>query len=820
MAAQRSQQTAQTAQTAHAAQGAPAALRRFQTWFTDHLSIRQRVALWIALLVTATLLLFSVIVFTVEQNQLQSNATSDIRVRAVSIADALRQGQSVTQGTGGSNVLPTPTATGRAQGTTSATTTSTTSTTSTTTVTPASPASVTPGASASPAAAGSATPQANATGSPGASATVAPTPTPASTPDPTTSRLIQSRLELSKLNVLGQLDLGFEVLDTSGRLKYLAPSLNQVTLPTNLDVIDAAIHGTPGYYMKRNSANALLEIYAQPIIVSSEAQIGQVNTAASPTPTARGGAKATPTSTGDTRGVDIGGGQEVIGVVLVAKPFDDIVNTLNTLNRILLIGDIILILLVSLGGWWIAENGLRPIATVTRAARAIAINAHAAGLGTRVTYHGPRDEVGELVSTFNDMLASIEQVTNAQRRFVADASHELRAPLTTIKGSLEFLRRAPDLPEEDRMALLEDAYAESERMAALVSDLLLLARVDASASSRGARAALLDEQLTWRREPVEVDQLAMEVFRYGRAQLRARHKDLSLIISNLEPVTVLADPGQLRQLALILLDNAIKYTPAGGKIRLSVTRNGARAAFSVADTGIGIDPADRPHIFERFYRADRARERDEHGSGLGLAIARWIAEAHGGEMSVHSQPGQGSTFTALLPAVRKTGEQGDTSKSNAIGAGRAAKKPTKKPEQRPEKPSGATPAAAVGMNPLAPLARLAKSVSRPRSSATTGVGGGASAPVAANATSATNNATDSATDNVTNAPGGAVGPTRGAGATAAPPTSGGVDARSRSDTSNTDDTPGARAATTERQRRPMPKTPPKTATPPESGSEA
>jgi len=683
------------------------ALRRLQTWFTDHLSIRQRLALWIALLVTTTLLLFSVIVYAVEQNQLQSNATSDIRVRAVSIADALRQGQSVTQGTGGSNVLPTPTATGRAQGTTGATTTPTTATPATTT---------------SPAANATTTPQSAATGSPGASATVAPTPTPASTPDPTTSRLIQSRLELSKLNVLGQLDLGFEVLDTSGRLKYLAPALNQVTLPTNLSVIDDAIHGTAGSYMQRNSANVLLEIYAQPIIVSSDAQIGQsqVGASASPTPTSGASAKATPTSTGDTRGVDIGGGQEVIGVVLVAKPLDDIVNTLNTLNRILLVGDVILILLISLGGWWIAESGLRPIATVTRAARAIAINAHAAGLGTRVTYHGPRDEVGELVLTFNDMLASIEQVTNAQRRFVADASHELRAPLTTIRGSLEFMRRAPDLPEEDRAALLEDAYAESERMAALVSDLLLLARVDASASSRGARAALLDEQLTGRREPVEMDQLAMEVFRYGRTQLHARHKDLSLIISNLEPVTVLADPGQLRQLALILLDNAIKYTPAGGKIRLSVTRNGSRAALSVADTGIGIDPDDRQHIFERFYRADRARERDENGSGLGLAIARWIAEAHGGEMSVHSQPGQGSTFTALLPAVRRTDEQSDTTKPGVGAAtGRPAKKPAKKPERRPEK-TGANATTVGGMNPLTPLARLAKTVSRPRSSAAKG----------------------------------------------------------------------------------------------------
>lgn len=757
LTAQRTQRSAHTI---------PGALRRLQTWFTDRLSIRQRLALWIALLVTATLLLFSVIVYAVEQNQLQSNATSDVRVRAVSIADALRQGQSITQGTGGSNVLPTPTATGRAQGTTGATTT---------------PTTLTPATGASPAANATTTSQSAAVGSPGAGATVAPTATPASTPDPTTSRLIQSRLELSRLNVLGQLDLGFEVLDTSGRLKYLAPALNNTTLPTDLGVIDGAIHGTAGSYMKRNSANTLLEIYAQPIIVSSDAQIGQsqVGVSTSPTATARANAKATPT--GDAHGVDIGGGQEVIGVVLVAKPLEDIINTLNTLNRILVVVDLIAILLVSLVGWLIAESGLRPIAKVTRAARAIAVNAHAAGLGTRVTYHGPRDEVGELVSTFNDMLASIEQVTNAQRRFVADASHELRAPLTTIKGSLEFLRRAPDLPEEDRAALLEDAYAESERMAALVSDLLLLARVDASASSRGARAALLDEQLSGRREPVEMDQLAMEVFRYGRSQLRARHQDLALIISNLEPVTVLADPGQLRQLALILLDNAIKYTPAGGKIRLSVTRNGSRAALSVSDTGIGIDADDRQHIFERFYRADRARERDEHGSGLGLAIARWIAEAHGGEMSVHSQPGQGSTFTALLPAVRRADEQSETTKPSGVPSGRPTKKPTKKPERRPEK-AGASPTTGAAVNPLTPLARLAKSVSRPRSTAT-------------NATT-TPDAADSADSADSASQAGSTAPMLGAD-DAAPATTGGADAS------------GARRGATGRQRPPAPGAPTK-----------
>jgi hypothetical protein len=283
----------------------------------------------------------------------------------------------------------------------------------------------------------------------------------------------------------------------------------------------------------------------------------------------------------------------------------------------------------------------------------------------------------------------------------------------TIKGSLELLRRAPDLPEEERRAMIQDSFTEAERMAGLVSDLLLLARVDAvSSGSYGLHETWLDEQLRGRRERVELDQLVMGIFRQGRSQLRAKRKDLSLIVTNLEPITVMGDPGQLRQAALILLDNAIKYTPPSGKIRLSATRNGEMAALSVTDTGIGIDPADRPHIFERFYRADRARERDEYGSGLGLAIAKWIANAHQGDISVHSQPGQGSTFTLLLPALSDSARAADTHPS---GTARAAKTAAKTSAAK----SGASAAGAEnGHSPIHaiyPLARLARSVSRPRS---------------------------------------------------------------------------------------------------------
>ncbi|HEU0027915.1 MAG TPA: ATP-binding protein [Ktedonobacterales bacterium] len=612
-------------------------LARLRDWLTQRLSIRQRLTLWYASLLTLILTVLSAVTFTVAQNQIQSNLNADIRARAIAIAGALQHEEYTSSG--GSSVLQ-PTAT--------------------------------PVPSATP----------SITVTPGGAATPTNTAAPSSTPDPATNAAIQRQLTVSVPASLGRLDLGFEVLDTRGRLKYLAPSLNGRVLPINYAVVAEALRGRSGAYTQR-SDGALLSIYAQPIIIDSRAL-------------ARGGASSsTPSAAAPSSSVSA---QQVIGVVLVAKSQDDVNNALSTLLRILLVGELIAIFCATLGGWLIAENGLRPIATITRAASAIARNASGADLGTRVAYRGAKDEVGELVSTFNDMLAAIQETAGAQRRFVADASHELRAPLTTIRGNLELLRQAHDLPEHDRSALLDDAYLEAERMTSLVSDLLLLARVDAAAASHGRGEADLREQLTGRRELVEIDQLAMDLLRAGQAQLRVLHKQIRLSVTTLAPVRVMADPGQLRQLGMILLDNALKYTPNGGQIRIAVTQTGPLASLTVSDTGIGISREDLPHIFERFYRADRARERDEHGSGLGLAIAQWIAEAHQGEVKVESEAGRGSTFTVLLPVARQLlSEQS----SPRIATGR----------RKRVRPRAMSP---LAFTAIRPLARLAESVSRPR----------------------------------------------------------------------------------------------------------
>jgi len=633
-------------------QSLPRAVRQ---WVLDRVSVRLRLALWYAGLLFITLTLFSIIVYTVAQSQLEASVDSTLlhngQVIATTVQDALSSDISTPPGQATPGVTGTP----RPSPTTAATATSNTTPNATTGTTPG--------------------------------ATLAPSPNPVPTADPEQQAKVQQSINLSNTvpAILGKIDVTFEVLDAHGAVDAHAPNITATGIPRDNAAIENALqYGICQPYTARQNGS-LFRVYVYPITLPSSG----IGTSTSTSTASTSSQNCQSPSTNHT--------PTVVGVVLVAKTLDDVNGTLATLRELLAIGVIVAIIFTSLGGWLLAGNGLRPIASVTRTARAIAVNAHAAGLGRRVDYRGPRDEVGELAATFDDMLAAIERVSNAQRRFVADASHELRAPLTTIRGSLEFLRRAPDLPEEERSAVLADAYAEAERMTALVNDLLLLARADATASgSPGSDAARLDDQLRGRREPVELDQLALDIFRHARVQLQARReRGIQIGIESLEPEVVMADPGQIRQLLLILLDNAIKYTPSGGKVRISVTRQGARAAISISDTGIGIEPEVRPHIYDRFFRGDQARERDEHGSGLGLAIAKWIVDTHQGEISVYSQPGKGSIFTVLLPAAKRIGEQ-TSAKIPALPA-------------RASRPSRSVVAGAIS-----PLARWAENVSRPR----------------------------------------------------------------------------------------------------------
>ncbi|KPV49578.1 histidine kinase, partial [Kouleothrix aurantiaca] len=219
----------------------------------------------------------------------------------------------------------------------------------------------------------------------------------------------------------------------------------------------------------------------------------------------------------------------------------------------------------------------------------------------------------------------------AQRRFVADVSHELRTPLAAMQGNLEVLDRGAARDPELLAESLADMRREVARLIRMANDLLLLAQSEAGVQIL--------------HEPVELDTLLLEVHR----ELRPLAGDVQLILGEEDQVVVMGDRDRLKQALLNLGINAVQHTPPGGSVTLSLARTETQAVLSVADTGVGIGPEHLAHVFERFYRADRARTRNRGGAGLGLPIVKWIVDAHGGQVRVASEPGVGSRFTIELP---------------------------------------------------------------------------------------------------------------------------------------------------------------------------
>ncbi len=361
---------------------------------------------------------------------------------------------------------------------------------------------------------------------------------------------------------------------------------------------------------------------------------------------------------GNANGVPMGNGP-VIGVLLVAKSLSDVDATTLLLRALLLISGVATLAGTLIASWLIGTRVLRPLSQLVATARSIAASTargtRLGNLSQRVPQPRGRDEMTQVVETFNEMLASLESATQIQRRFVADASHELRAPLTTIQGNLAFLQRhLEELPLEERRTMLADVHGETLRLVELVEELLLLARADASADTPPAAQAVeaTTEERIRSAPPVELDRVVLQLVRQLRRRLDVEGSKLRLEVGHIEPVRVRGDEESLRRVTLILLDNAIKYTPMRGeegasRVTVSLERSKGQAVLRVRDTGIGIGPADLPHIFERFYRADRARSRP--GTGLGLSIAQTMVERLGGYITAESTPGQGSTFSIWLP---------------------------------------------------------------------------------------------------------------------------------------------------------------------------
>src|SRR5437667_4723762 len=343
-------------------------------------------------------------------------------------------------------------------------------------------------------------------------------------------------------------------------------------------------------------------------------------------------------------------------IIQTARSEQDIEQSLTDLRLLLWRGGALVILFALIGGWFITWSVLSRVQRITKSARSISASHDFSQRVPDKSRFG-RDELTSLAFTFNEMLASLEKAYQRQQRFVADASHELRAPITSIRCNLDLLAKAPDLPPEEAQAALADAQAEANRMGRLVGDLLTLARSDASHQSEQSQAIAVAngyKKSNEEKRQVDLDSLLLEVFRQyqparGNGIDDVRQQGPRLLLQHITPASVPGDADQLKQVLVALLDNALKYTPYEGTISLSLTTDERFAIVKVSDTGIGISPDDLPHILERFYRADRTRSRERGGSGLGLAIVQSIVQEHQGTIEVESTPGRGSTFTLRLP---------------------------------------------------------------------------------------------------------------------------------------------------------------------------
>jgi len=314
---------------------------------------------------------------------------------------------------------------------------------------------------------------------------------------------------------------------------------------------------------------------------------------------------------------------------LVGYPLAELRDLQDNLYLTFLILVPIAVLISVVGGYMLAKRALRPVDEIVTQARKIS----AENLDLTIPVRNPKDEIGRLGTTINEMTTRLHESFAQVRQFSADASHELRTPLTIMRGEIELALRNPKTPEEYR-AVLESALEEIMRMTSIIDNLLVLAKAD---------------QGTYHADFSEVDLGGLVRELYEDSEVLAERKNIRVSLRETADITIVGDRLRLRQLVLNLIDNAIKYTPEGGAVTLALGQENGSARIEVSDTGIGIPPEEQAKIFDRFYRVDKARSRELGGSGLGLSIAKWIAELHRGTITVFSSPRKGSTFTVFLP---------------------------------------------------------------------------------------------------------------------------------------------------------------------------
>jgi len=319
-----------------------------------------------------------------------------------------------------------------------------------------------------------------------------------------------------------------------------------------------------------------------------------------------------------------------IGMLQVATSLDVVDAARGNLLSVLTFSTLFGIAISAIASRGTVGRLLSPLEHITAAADQIN---RADDLSRRVPYDGPsNDEIGQLVDAFNQTLERLEVLFASQQRFLADVSHELRTPLTVIKGNADLMRRTKEFDLDS----LDSIDQEANRLTRMVTDLLLLAKAQAG-------------ELPLVKANVQLDTLLTEVFHDMRVLAGTR---VRLMLTSIDQLQAIGDRDRLKQVLINLIANAIKFTPAGGEVYLSLSRSGEHAKIIVRDTGPGIPADDLPYIFERFYRAEKSRTRSAvSGFGLGLAIAHWIVEAHGGRIEVNSQEGEGTTFAVWIPLV-------------------------------------------------------------------------------------------------------------------------------------------------------------------------
>jgi len=324
-------------------------------------------------------------------------------------------------------------------------------------------------------------------------------------------------------------------------------------------------------------------------------------------------------------------GKRVIGTLQVGASLTVVDATRNNLLSIMAVISVIAVLLAGLGSWAVLGRAFFPLESITETVDQIN---RADDLSRRIPYQDEtEDEIGSLVVSFNQTLERLESLFTSQQRFLADVSHELRTPLTVIKGNVDLMRHMKEADEES----LSSIDQEAGRLTRLVGGLLMLAQAESG-------------KLTLNFAPVELDLLLTEVFTEMRVLAGSK---VHVHLNDIDQVMVNGDRDRLKQVLLNLVSNAIQYTPPGGDVFLSISRLGNQARIIVRDTGPGIPAEDLPHIFDRFYRAEKSRTRSKtSGFGLGLSIVHWIVEHHSGQIKVESKEGKGTTFVIWLNLLK------------------------------------------------------------------------------------------------------------------------------------------------------------------------